>query len=885
MATLAKSDRTTIVTLASAIAGPFDLTFRLFDDDALAVYVNDIPREDFAISSSYTNGYDDNASITFDAALASGDVIRIHGDLTPGRSDNYQNGPGLTEKLNIEMGRLWSSISDIKRDANRSLKTFQSVSPLAIEANQIIAANSTADGFVFGPTVDEIIDYGATASLAAINASASATFAENSAVQSNSARDAAQTFRDAAQIFRDASSGARDQSVAARAGAETAQAEAEAAAALSQSLASGAPKYTSRPAFVSAVSAGNLNGLPDGAVVDVVQNDALLKYRKAVGSAVLSDIPGWVPQAMGDRVIHPQHFKANVSPGVTPMADAIQSALAFLSKVSATAATSQEVISAGPCGTLDYLGETVLGEKPVVIGRVGSLFSGWFSHLRIANGRHLCSETGAWESLDVDIPGFAFVISDHLAGNIDGANFRLRNIHFDKSFVLDCNYVTGGRWWENTSETLIQGTVAHVGVRRTGDLTSIGSPSRNPRGVGTKNGHFTIDGALYQSSATYEGRQGPFAAAGVCTLQARPSAGSVPLDGTEVVGGKWVSPTGGSARLEIRINFPLFDAGKIITVTGFADFAETQPLSETFPLRRNSTAFQRTYTPSRFAVVTGISLAEGLGGSIAISGSLENNAVRIYTADAIMNNVNIASGHNVGLLIGSSGSVQSNGLHIWAREMVIEADALYSSSFENSFFDFTDVRLYSHHHHIGSSLMTAGDCRIIPVAVTPDTTMESLTLGPFTGTPGRTDPFVEFETQGAGTFVAPEFREHSILPYIHSRGQVVGKGRYRKYSDGTMKCWILMELGSIAALGSGTTDSPFHTIPQDWDFAEIFSTFPLQVRITPLATATNNDSRNVTISYGAASASQLSLITAYRVGNETVGTVIKAHVEAEGRWD
>ena len=39
MATVPKSDRITVITLASAIAGPFDLTFRLFDDDGLAVFV------------------------------------------------------------------------------------------------------------------------------------------------------------------------------------------------------------------------------------------------------------------------------------------------------------------------------------------------------------------------------------------------------------------------------------------------------------------------------------------------------------------------------------------------------------------------------------------------------------------------------------------------------------------------------------------------------------------------------------------------------------------------------------------------------------------------------------------------------------------------------
>ena len=116
MATVPKSDRTTIITLASA----FDLTFRLFDDDRLAVFVNDIARTDFTISSNYVDGFDDNATISFDADLAVSDVVRVHSDMTAARGSDYQNGPGITEKLNIELARVWAVLSDLKRDAGRS---------------------------------------------------------------------------------------------------------------------------------------------------------------------------------------------------------------------------------------------------------------------------------------------------------------------------------------------------------------------------------------------------------------------------------------------------------------------------------------------------------------------------------------------------------------------------------------------------------------------------------------------------------------------------------------------------------------------------------------------------------------------------------------------
>lgn len=177
MATVPKSDRTTIITLASAIAGPFKLTFRLFDDDALAVFVNDLPRTDFTITSSYTDGYDDDATITFNAALEVGDVVRVHGDMTPARSYDYTNGPSLTEKLNIEFGRLWGTISDMKRDTKRSAKFFQSVPPIPLSADRAIVGNEAGDGLRMGPSVSEIESaqgYSVNASTKASEAAASA---------------------------------------------------------------------------------------------------------------------------------------------------------------------------------------------------------------------------------------------------------------------------------------------------------------------------------------------------------------------------------------------------------------------------------------------------------------------------------------------------------------------------------------------------------------------------------------------------------------------------------------------------------------------------------------------------------------------------------------
>lgn len=156
MATVAKTPRSTTITLASDSAGPFDLTFRLFDDDGIQVYVNDIPRTDWTLSSNYVDGYDDNATVTFDASLSSGDVILVDSSLTPGRSDDYLDGPNLTYLQNIELGRIWAALADIKRDVNRSAKFFGAVSPLALEAGRMVVVNGAGDDLALGAIAAEI---------------------------------------------------------------------------------------------------------------------------------------------------------------------------------------------------------------------------------------------------------------------------------------------------------------------------------------------------------------------------------------------------------------------------------------------------------------------------------------------------------------------------------------------------------------------------------------------------------------------------------------------------------------------------------------------------------------------------------------------------------
>lgn len=159
MATLPNTPRTQTITLASATAGPFDITLRLFSDD-LRVTVNDLETGAYTLSTTYADGYDDDATITFDAALEIGDVVVIDPVLPPARDVNYSpTEPGLTAKLNIELVRIWSVLQQFTRDFTRSLKLPSNATQseeIAASTGpfHVLASNADNTGYEFVPAAD-----------------------------------------------------------------------------------------------------------------------------------------------------------------------------------------------------------------------------------------------------------------------------------------------------------------------------------------------------------------------------------------------------------------------------------------------------------------------------------------------------------------------------------------------------------------------------------------------------------------------------------------------------------------------------------------------------------------------------------------------------------
>jgi hypothetical protein len=174
MATVSPLPRTNRITLSFSTAGPFEVGFRLFDTEALDVYVDGLPRTDWTLAATFQNGFSDSATITFTAPLANGAVIQIDGALIPAREDDYINGPGLTALMNIELARVWASLSEVNRLARTAVRGFDDQDPVEGISAAAFAGLETA------------LDDAEAAALAAA-ASAAAALASQTSAAANAA--------------------------------------------------------------------------------------------------------------------------------------------------------------------------------------------------------------------------------------------------------------------------------------------------------------------------------------------------------------------------------------------------------------------------------------------------------------------------------------------------------------------------------------------------------------------------------------------------------------------------------------------------------------------------------------------------------------------------
>ena len=153
MALVSNTPRTTTLTPAAGLTGPFQIGFRLFDTDEVRVYQGG-RRVTASVTATFIDGYTDSATITL-AQPSTGEPIRIDGAMRTDRQDDLiPTDPRLIQLLNNEFARLWAALSEVRRDADRSVRGFTPVEPLTHETGRLLIA--TPDGYGMGPTADEI---------------------------------------------------------------------------------------------------------------------------------------------------------------------------------------------------------------------------------------------------------------------------------------------------------------------------------------------------------------------------------------------------------------------------------------------------------------------------------------------------------------------------------------------------------------------------------------------------------------------------------------------------------------------------------------------------------------------------------------------------------
>lgn len=336
MATLAKTPRSTMITLASTSSGPFILTFRLFDADTIRVYRNGEVETGYTLDATFDDGYTDSASITLDVAGEPGDVIIIDSDLNPHRAQDYLRGdPNIVDKLNIELARIWAAIRDTRQKADRSLRSFQDEEPVSGEAGQVLMIGE--NGFDAGPTADEVSAAQGYAESAAESAATAALLAE--ALETAAYGESIPFYVAAAPQTIALPTGTIVDSVfisglAQQRGASWTQSgnvltinEPGAIGMygwyryriMEGEFAGQSNTFNGRSA---AVAAANGVAWPAGSII----GDGTVEYRYAGAPVVgIADMPGWVPH--GDA--RPEHWAANTSPGSTDMTTAVQAAVNY----------------------------------------------------------------------------------------------------------------------------------------------------------------------------------------------------------------------------------------------------------------------------------------------------------------------------------------------------------------------------------------------------------------------------------------------------------------------------------------------------------------------------------------------------------------------------
>lgn len=194
---------------------------------------------------------------------------------------------------------------------------------------------------------------------------------------------------------------------------------------------------------------------------------------------------GWSP----DRLKTPLHWGA-VGDGITDDRVAVQSAINSLVK---TSTSKPDAFNNSPASVISGSGKQYAISGPVYVGNVGN-GAGMIYHSTISDLK-LVAIPGDWAGNIV--PGISkqmLIVAWRMTENYSDLGAGLFNIHFER-VTLDCRYLTGGIYFENTNSCSYQNSrIGRIGKNRVGyDTGRFRVSSGHPTGLRIGNGALLVE--------------------------------------------------------------------------------------------------------------------------------------------------------------------------------------------------------------------------------------------------------------------------------------------------------------------------------------------------------------------------------------------------------
>lgn len=450
------------------------------------------------------------------------------------------------------------------------------------------------------------------------------------------------------------------------------------------------------------------------------------RYYMLVGSGA-SQITVPIELARGESdTFSPLNFGA-AGDGSTDDRDALQSMIQYLAD------------NPGASRIVDLGGRTYLLGGYLYLGRFDWNQDGTYdedtgpiANVRFTNGALKADPTADWTSpwpetngvWDSGVPSAMVYVGDVVNQNyaaVKGENeFDVAHIEFDPTVTFECSFKTGGVWIENTHRVTTDNCKFYdLGI----DCWCVAAPQTvgSARGYTPINQQTRVLGCRMEGNRRSDGIENwpgkvSFNGGSEIAFAQDVPLGALTINGAYTSGGEFTSDIDEPMFVAIQnvfddtLSTDYYDFRDVtFTITGFADFAKTIPLTEDMVGPRGGKKIHWSYSMLRYAVITSITsdtaVASGARNQILVSTDYRNGGVRMGTHDAEVRGNNMTALSYAAVMNGRAGSFLDN--HPWSR-YVLFTDNSRKMRITSNYFDFTTVDLRGQGHIFTSNANNVG---------------------------------------------------------------------------------------------------------------------------------------------------------------------------------